>query len=94
MKHRGVEIFREYRIPGGKVAGYFAVVDGRRLHSNTLAGIKVQIGRVLNGFPPADCYNCKHLIHASLLNPGFCEITGRKIDPGVNFECDDYQVSP
>lgn len=96
MNYRGVEIRRETRFvtPATSKVIWCADVDGRVLRSETQAGIKAQIGRVLNGFPPADCDNCIHMHQESMITVKRCKYYGKDCDPGVNFECEAYQVRP
>ena len=96
MKYRGIEIKQEVRYisPTARGVYWVACIDQRVLRSLTQNGIRVQIGRVLNGLPPADCVNCKHRINETPINPARCAYYGRDCDPGVNFECEAYQVRP
>ena len=70
---------------------YEAVLDGRRIASYTLNGIRCQIGRVLNGLDPADCNICRHCIQPTMINPRWCDYFSRACDPGTNFECAGFQ---
>lgn len=54
--------------------------------------IKAQIGRVLNGFPPADCWMCKWAHRDTFLQALHCDWNGKDCDMGVNFECEGFQV--
>ena len=56
--------------------------------------IKAQIGRVLNGLEPADCTICRRCIKATPINPAHCDWNGKDCNPGVNFECEGFQVRP
>jgi len=96
MKYRGIEIRQEVRYisPTSRGVYWVACIDQRVLRSLTQNGIKAQIGRVLNGLPPADCVNCKHCIRATPINAARCEWNGKDCNPGVNFECEAYQVRP
>ena len=94
MKYRGIEIRQEVRYISPTAQGVYwvACIDQRVLRSLTQAGLKAQIGRVLNGLPPADCDNCKHMQRESMITVKRCKYYGRDCDPGVNFECEAYQV--
>ena len=96
MNYRGVEIRRETRFvtPATSKVIWCADVDGRVLRSETQAGIKAQIGRVLNGFPPADCWMCKWAHRDTFLQALHCDWNGKDCDMGVNFECEGFQVRP
>ena len=93
MNYRGVEIRRETRFvtPSTSKVIWMACIDGRVLRSETQAGIKAQVGRVLNGLEPADCTICRHCIQPTILNPRWCDYFGRACDPGTNFECAGFQ---
>ena len=93
MNYRGVEIRRETRFvtPATSKVIWMAEVDGRVLRSETQAGIKAQIGRVLNGLEPADCTICRHCIQPTVLNPRWCDYFSGACDPGTNFECAGFQ---
>ena len=93
MNYRGVEIRRETRFvtPSTSKVIWMACIDGRVLRSETQAGIKAQVGRVLNGLEPADCTICRHCIQPTILNPRRCDYFGRACDPGCNFECAGFQ---
>ena len=92
MKHRGIEIVATVS-PSGRKA-YIATVEGRVLRSETQAGIKAQVGRVLNGLEPADCGICKRCVKATPINAPRCDWNGKDCNPGVNFECEGFQVRP
>ena len=90
-KFRDVEILDLVACMHGG-ARYGAVVGEYRLLSFTLEGIKAQIGRVLNGLPPADCGNCRHMQQATPITVKRCMKFDREIEMGCNFECPHYQV--
>jgi hypothetical protein len=94
MNYRGIEIKQETRYISSTSHGFYwvACIDGRVLRSLTQAGIKAQIGRMLNGLPPADCNNCIHMHQESMITVKCCKYYRKDCDPGVNFECEAYQV--
>ena len=96
VKYRGIEIRQEVRYisPTSQGVYWVACIDQRVLRSLTQNGIKAQIGRVLNGLPPADCAVCKHCVRATPINAAHCDRYGRECNPGVNFECEGFQVRP
>ena len=96
MNYRGVEIRRETRFvtPSTSKVIWMACIDGRALRSETQAGIKAQVGRVLNGLEPADCTICKRCVKATPISAARCDWNGKDCNPGVNFECEGFQVRP
>lgn len=75
--YRGVKIDREQldeRTPGLKAPKwrYYAVCGGYRLVSLSQAGIKTQIGRVMNGLAPCDCEICVCRIPATPISGSQC----------------------
>ena len=74
--HRGVMIRRRMlleRTPDGRPKFiYKASVGDRELASKSQAGIKVQIGRVLNHLTPCDCTICIHHRVETPISPEHC----------------------
>ena len=75
MKFRGVEFYAVCHEGTGRVT-YICDYEQRTLRSDTQAGIRAQIGRVLNGLPPCDCGICECRIPASPLGPPACSRGG------------------
>ena len=72
MKYRGVEFCAVCHEGTGRVT-YICDYEQRTLRSDTQAGIKAQIGRVLNGLTPYDCDCCRWRIPATPISLASCE---------------------
>ena len=72
MKYRGVEFYAVCHEGTGRVT-YICDYEQRTLRSDTQAGIRAQIGRVLNGLTPCDCDICRWRIPATPISLAGCE---------------------
>ena len=72
MKYRGVEFNAVCHEGTGRIT-YVCNYEQRTLRSDTQAGIRAQIGRVLNGLEPCDCECCRWRITATPISLPGCE---------------------
>ena len=88
MKYRGVEFCAVCHEGTGRVT-YICDYEQRTLRSDTQAGMRVQIGRVLNGLEPCSCDCCRWRIPATPISPEGCEYG---VTMGKNGNCTKFQV--
>lgn len=91
-KYRGVHILRKPRqksADGRQYWVYFADVMDDSLASYTLAGIKAQIGRVLNGLTPCGCDVCEYWVKDTPIKAAHCSK-----DSQLGMFCDCYFFEP
>ena len=96
-KYRGVMICRKHRrtsADGRDYWLYFASVSNDKAHweliSRTQQGIRLQVGRVLNGLDPVDCSICVHRIPATPISPDRCGLG--KDEYGEPWSCTGVEV--
>lgn len=96
-KYRGVMIYRKHRrtsADGRDYWLYFAEAKNDmydwQLISHTQQGIRLQVGRVLNGLAPVSCEICVHRIPATPISPDRCGLG--EDEYGEPWSCTGFEV--